>query len=126
MADEGIFCTQAEMLQKAGANVSSVMTAAVDTTFVYSNSFIAQSESTINALIRINFSDKYAELNSGVQGILKEIASNLSAIYAIQYDMSGYTSRIEAETMLDVLRDGAMRGISLLRDKKTTTFMENA
>ena len=43
---------------------------------------------------------------------------------AIQYDMSGFSSRIEAETMLDVQRDMAMRGLSLLKDKKVTDFVQ--
>jgi len=89
MADNGIFCTQAEMLMKAGARVSSVVTAAVDTTFVYSNSFISQAESTINCDARYNFSDNYATLNVDVKEILKQTASDLAAMYCIQYDMSG-------------------------------------
>jgi hypothetical protein len=40
--------------------------------------------------------------------------------------MSGFTSRAEAQTMLDVLRDGALRGIILLRDKKVEDFLREA
>ena len=126
MADNGIFCTQAEMLMKAGASVSSVVTAAVDTTFVYSNSFISQAESTINCDARYNFSDHYATLNVDVKEILKQTASDLAAMYCIQYDMSGFSSRYEAETMLDLLRDSALRGLGLLRDQKVVTFINGA
>ena len=42
--------------------------------------------------------------------------------YVIQYDFSGFTSRTEAEDMINVLRDAALRGMSILRDKKAQDF----
>jgi hypothetical protein len=65
-------------------------------------------------------------LNADVKGLLKEAASDLAAIYVIQFDMSGYTSRTEAEDMINVLRDAALRALSLLRDKKVQDFMIGA
>ena len=121
MADTGIFATTAEVQRKAGANASS--TSNVE---AYINDFMAQAESTINTMCRYNFSDDYAGLNADVKGILKEVASNLAAIYVIQFDMSGFTSRTEAEDMINVLRDGALRGMSLLRDKKAQDFINGA
>lgn len=121
MVDSGIFATTAEVQRKAGANASATSKAEA-----YTNDFMTQVESLINTLCRFNFSDTYAALNADTKGILKEVASNLAAIYVIQYDMSGYTSRIEAEDMINILRDGALRGLSLLRDKKHTDFISNA
>lgn len=121
MADTGIFATTAEVSRKAGANAST--TANVE---AYINDFMTQAEAAINAMTRYNWSDAYASLNVDVKGILKETASNLAAMYIIQYDMSGFTSRFEAETMLDVLRDGFTRNISLLRDIKQQTFINGA
>lgn len=121
MTDSGIFCSTAEVERKAGANCSAVSKAEV-----YTNDYVTQVESTINSLVRYNFSDNYASLNVDVRGILKEVASNLAAIYVIIYDMSGFTSRIEAEDMINVLRDAALRGLSLLRDKKQTDFIQGA
>ncbi len=121
MADTGIFCTTAEVERKAGANVSATSKAEA-----YTNDYVTQAESLINTICRYNFSDNYSTLNIDVKGILKEIASNLAAIYAISYDMSGFTSRIEAEDMINILRDGALRGLSILRDKKPQTFIKNA
>jgi hypothetical protein len=37
--------------------------------------------------------------------------------------MSGFTSRVEAEDMINILRDGALRGLSILRDKKAQQFL---
>ena len=87
---------------------------------------MTQAEALINTVTRFNWSDAYAGLNTDTKGILKEVASNIAAIYVIQYDMSGYTSRIEAEDMINVLRDAALRGLSLLRDKKAKEFIDNA
>ena len=121
MADTGIFATTAEVSRKAGANASS--TANVE---AYINDFMTQAESKINTLSQYNWSDAYSGLNADVKGILKEAASNLAAMYVIQYDMSGFSSRYEAETMLDVLYDGFLQAISLLRDIKKRDFMNGA
>ena len=40
--------------------------------------------------------------------------------------MSAFTSRVEAEDMINVLRDAALRGLSLLRDKKQKVFINKA
>ena len=112
--------TEAEIQQKSGANVN----VSFDTTMMTAAGIRA--ESTINVICRYNFSDNYATLNADVKGILNDIASSLVAIEAIAYDMSGYTSLIEAEDMITVLRDGVLRGISILRDKKPQDFIQNA
>jgi len=121
MADTGIFCTTAEVLRKCGAGASATASAEA-----YTNDFVTQAESTINAMCRYNFSDRYSSLNADVKGILKQVASDLAAIYVIQYDMSGYSSRTEAENMVNILRDSALRGLSILRDKKTQDFLNGA
>lgn len=121
MADTGIFATTAEVQHKAGAGAS-----ATSATEAYINDFMTQAESLINVMTRYNWSDAYSGLNADVKGILKEVASNIAAIYVIQYDLSGYTSRTEAEDMINVLRDAALRGMSILRDKKNQEFMINA
>jgi len=121
MVDTGIFATTAEVSRKAGANASS--TSNVE---AYINDFMLQVESQINSMCRFNFSDAYSDLNADVKALLKEIASNLAAIYVIQYDMSGFTSRTEAEDMINILRDAALRGLSILRDKKVQEFINTA
>ena len=121
MADTGIFATTAEVKRKAGANASS--TSNVE---AYINDYMTQVEALINTITRINYSDTYSALNVDTKGLLKEIASNLAAIYVIQFDFSGFTTRAEGEAMINVLRDAAMRGLSLLRDKKATTFVSNS
>ena len=120
MAEEGIFTTNAEVERKAGTNASATSSAEA-----YTNDYIAQAESFINVATRFNWSDVYSSLDVDNRDLLKQIASDLAAIYVIIYDMSGFTSRTEAEDMINVLRDAALRGISVLRDKKNQEFMEN-
>ena len=115
-----IMTTEAEIQQKSGASVN----AAFNTTMMTASNLRA--EGSINVLCRFNFSDEYAGLNADVKGILSDYCSSFVAIEAITYDMSGYTTRGEAESMITVLRDGMLRGASILRDKKPQTFMKNA
>ena len=121
MVDTGIFATTAEVARKAGTNVSATSIAEA-----YVNDYMTQAESVINVRCRFNFSDAYSGLNVDVKEILKECASNLAAIYAITWDMSGFTSRIEAEDMINILRDGFLRNLSILKEKAAQDFINGA
>jgi len=124
-----IMTTSGATLIKAGAGVSAIISgtgAEGLTADEIITQFINEAESLINAMTRINYSDSYAALNADSKHILSEVASSLAAISCVKYDMAGYTSRIEAEDTINVLRDAALRGLSLLRDKKTTTFIDGA
>lgn len=124
MADTGIFCDRTDVLEKAGANVNATYSAEA-----YTNSYIAQAESLINVICRYNFSDNYASLNADVKKVLEEAASNLAAIYVINADYSSIvaaTDIIEAEDRITVLRDSALRAISVLKDKKAQDFINGA
>lgn len=111
-------------IQKAGTNVSTDLSGGGCDD--YWDNFIAQAESTVNSLTRHNWTDDYAALNDDVKFILEAAVSDLAAIYAISYDMSGFTSRIEAEDMVNILRDRALFAVSILRDKKVQKFIKGA
>lgn len=116
-------CLSGGALLKAGANVSTTLSTTggddVDT-------FINEAESYINAVCRYNYTDAYAGLNDDVKKLLEEVSSNLAAMYCLQYDMSGYTSRAEAQTMLDVLYQRVQDGIKILKEKPKQTFINKA
>ena len=118
MADTGIFATTAEVSRKAGANAS-----ATSNVEAYINQFMTEAESWINMEARFNFSDAYSGLNADTKGLLKDCASCLAAIMVIQYDMSGFDSRIEAESMVNILRDRANSIMKSLKDKKKSDFV---
>ena len=118
MAVTSIMTTEGEIDQKLGANVSTSFTETMK------NAAVLQGESLVNGIARFNFSDWFAgSPNVDVKALLSDIVSSFVAMQGISYDMSGFTSRFEAETMLDVLRDGMLRNISILRDKKTQDFI---
>ena len=118
------FCLSGAALLKAGANVADPMPS-TGTDFGV-DIWITEAESLINTICRYNFTDDYSGLNDDVKKILHGIASDLAAINAITYDRSGYTSRVEAEDMINVLRDSALRGLAILRDKKAQDFINGA
>lgn len=120
MAHEGIFATSDEVLVRAGENYDTSVTEA------RINDLCAQSESFINVMTRYNWSDAYSGLNADVKRILSETSACLVANAIIAFNMSGYTSRTEAEDMINVNRDTALRNLSVLRDVKAQTFMEGA
>lgn len=105
------------ILDKAGANVSPVVSGAMLVRFA------SGAISTVCAVARENFVDSFTTLNDDLKHIISDTVTSLAAIPCITYDMSGFTSRIEAEDMINVNRDIALRGLSILRDKKVVDFI---
>ncbi len=118
MADEGVFATTLEVQRKAGANAS-----AVSNVEAYINDYMTQAESLINSIVTFNFSDAYSGLNVDIKAILKQAASAWAAISVIRYDMSGFTSRQEALTMINSLILEFNTCIKELKEKDTQDFM---
>ena len=121
MADLGIWTKNAMIQAKAGVNANATAKA-VTATDIY----VLETESFVNAASRFNWSDAYAGLNVDVKSILHSITSSMCAMTVIATDMSGFTSQEEAQTMLDVLREEALRGLSILRDVKARDFINAA
>lgn len=120
MVYTGIFATEAELDAKAGENVG-----VTGWTEANKNDYIAQAESYINNVSRRNWTDIYNDLDVDVKKTLSEAASNLSAIYGIQYNMSGFSSRIEAEDMINILFARFVQCIDLLQDDRTVNFINS-
>jgi len=113
-------CTSWAIITKAGANASSIATA--------SGAILAQfseeAEAQTIVVGRYDWVTNYASVNANAKLILNDVTSSLAAMKVISYDMSGYTTRGEAQTMLDVLRDNASQGLALLKDQNTDTFIK--
>ena len=118
MADDGIWTTNAAIQAKAGTNANATAKAAGET-----DKYVLQVEAMVNILTKVNWSDIYSTLDDDLKQILLEITSNLCAIYVIQWDMSGFTSRTEAEDMVNILRDAALRDMSIVREQIAKDFM---
>ncbi len=114
----GTLCTLANAINKAGANASVIAT---NETLV--SDFVRQAEGVINSVTRFNWVGEYSTLTNDVKFILNDVASSLAAIYIITYDISGFTDRVEAETMINVYRDSALRNLGLLRNQNVKEFI---
>jgi len=123
MADAGQFAQDADILLRVGTNASATVKAAG-----WFDKIILDVEAVINCVTRYDWStaDAATTLNATVRGILVETSACLAAIEGISWDMAGFTSRIEAEDMINILRDISLRNISILRDKKTQDFIKGA
>ena len=123
MANAGQFAQDADILLRVGTNASATVKAAG-----WFDTIILDVEAIVNVMTRFDWStaDAATTLNTTVRGILIDTGACLAAIEGIIWDMQGYTTRTEAEDMINVLRDRAMMNMSILRDKKNQKFMEEA
>jgi len=105
------------VILKAGANATTALTEAQYT------AIINQAEDYINLATTHNWCDDYATLSDDIKFALQDATECLAAMMMIMYDMSGFASRLEAQTMLDVLYNRAQAIIKELKEKDTQTFV---
>lgn len=119
MAEEGTLCINADVLKKAGVNANSTATAEA-----YTNVFIKMAEGQLSSSARYDWVTNYSSVSTIGKQILKDAASSYAAVQAINYDMSGFTSRQEALTMVNILWAGFQKCITLLeKDNKYKDFI---
>jgi hypothetical protein len=58
--------------------------------------------------------------------MLSAASSSWCGMQMIIFNMAGYTSRVEAEDMINVQRDDFIRNLGILRDVKARDFMDSA
>ena len=112
-------CTSGAAIIKGGANVNSTIKASGSTLASWSD----ESEAIIANTARSDVVTNYASLTANGKQILGNLASSLVAQKMIHYDMSGFTSRAEAQTMLDILENDIRRGLKLIEDDKQKTYL---
>ena len=104
---------------KAGLNASVLTEAQYE-------ELINQAECQINADTEYNWNDNYAALNVDVKYILQLAASNLAAIYLLDYNPNAWTIST-ATFKLNVLWNGYYEAIKVLREKdKGQIFVREA
>lgn len=121
MPDIGIYCKNANIQAYAGINANATAKAVAATDI-----YVLDVESAINVATRKNWSDGYAALNVDVKYMLMQTAAARCAQIVIMNDMSGFTSRVEAETMLDVLQNMYVTNIELLKMQPQQDFAVGA
>lgn len=119
MAEEGTLCINADVLKKAGTNASTTSTAEAHT-----NVYIKMAEAHLSSSARYDWVTNYSSVSAIGKEILKDAASSYAAVLAINYDMSGFTSRQETLTMVNILWAGFQKVITLLeKDNKYKDFV---
>ena len=119
MAFTGITATEAQIDQKSGANVSDSFTDTMKT------QALLMAESRLNVLTKFNWSDWFAlSPDVDLKSVVTNITASMVAMDAINFDMSGFISRTEAQTKLDVLDDVVKEGIGLLKEQDKKNWVE--
>ena len=120
----GTFSVSQAVIAKAGTGASSDLTTSWALTSEF-ETWIEEAEAVVSAVSRYDYVANSAGLQTNIKPILSDATSNLAAIQAVKYKMAGYASRIEAEDVINVLRDAALRDLSLLRDQKVVKFLKD-
>lgn len=110
-----ILTSGAVAIRKAGAYANATITASGAALQNWSD----LAEGRICAETRRDWVGSYSGLSTNIKNILSDVASSLMAKEIIAYDMSGYTSRAEAQTMLSMQDDIASTGIAFLKEFKS-------
>jgi hypothetical protein len=112
--------TSAACIAKAGLNANSTIIASGATLAKWSDDV----EGALNMLTRYDWVANYASVTTNFKPVLSDYVSDKVAMKIIHYDMSGYTSRTEAQTMLDILKDNSEKIITTLVRKETQEAMD--
>lgn len=107
--------TSEAIIAKMGQNASSLAIVSAALLKKWSD----QAEGQVNARTRFDWVAGYSSIGANYKPILDDVVSDLAAIKGIEFDMSGYTTIGEAQTMLDVLKDNSREIISDLKETKT-------
>ena len=123
MADAGQFAKDTDILLRVGNGAHATVKVAG-----FFDTLIIDAEAIINCMTRFDWSsaDTTTTLNTTVRGLLIDAGACLAAIEGVTWDMANYNSRLEAEDLINVLRDRALFIMGILSDKKVQTFMVNA
>ena len=121
MAEAGVYGTNTLVKMKAGTAAS-----ATSTGQTYTDEYLNEAEAFINCAARKVFAvnaTAFAALPVTTRQLLTEIATNIAAIYCIQWDMSGFPSRIDAEDKINSLRDRYMQAMGFLLGTDQISFV---
>lgn len=111
--------TSGACITKAGLNANSAIIISGSALSRWSD----EAEGAICSETRRDWVTDYASVKANFKPILSLACASYVANEIIKYDMSGYTSRQESQTMLDVNIDNYKRAIETLKDDKNKEKM---
>ena len=97
MSYEGIIATEAELDAMAGENVDTT-----GWTEANKNLWMLQVEGFLSAFVQYDIATNYGTLNAVSKILLNEYAARYCAMCGISYNMSGFTTILEAEDMVNI------------------------
>lgn len=118
MAEEGTLAIRQDVLDECGANANDTYTAEA-----YTNRFIKKAEGYISALSNYDWVDNYSSVTTEGAEFLRNLVSQMAAIKVIKQDMSGFTSRQEVVTMLNVLYEDVDNSLEILKNTDIKRFI---
>jgi len=104
--------TSGAAILKAGANANATIIASAASLATWSD----EAEGTLSTMTRKDWVTDYSTIKTNFKPILSDVVSDMVAMKIINYDMSGYTSRTEAQTMLDFLDDNVNAMVKILNE----------
>lgn len=114
-------CDSGAVKLKAGANRPTDDTVITGANYTM---LINEAEAFINDKTQIDWVAAYAGLATDLKTVLEDFASSHAAIAVISHDMSGYTSRAEAQSMLDVNYARLTDALNIVKEKVASDFMQ--
>ena len=114
----------AETLADSGAVKLRAGTNASTLTAAQYTQLINQAEAYASVVCRYDWVTNYSSVPTNMKPILQLVVSSLAAADVIQHDMSGFTSRAEAQTMIDVYYNKAIDAINFLKENYATNFVK--
>jgi len=111
--------TSGAAISKAGYGANSTIVASTATLAKWSD----QAEGALITNTRYDWVTNIGSVGTYFKPILDDTISDMVAMKIINYDMGGYTSRSEAQTMLDVLNDNKNKNIAVLKEEKSKEKM---
>lgn len=105
-----VFCTSGQIIRRAGLYANTVAVASGSLLSDYCDA----AEAFVSSATRRDWVTTSGTVGTNFVKILGDTVAMIAAKDVINYCMDGYTSRSEAQTMLDVLNDKINKNITLL------------
>ena len=118
MADEGVFCKNADILVRAGTNCDATALTTAET-----DKYVLDVEALICCETLRDWSTDYASLTKNTKLLLKEAGACKCAMKVIATDLSGM-QLLEAQTRLDVLDEHYKHAVLLLKSQDVKDFIK--
>lgn len=125
MGSPYLIATTGAVLFKAGRNVQTSGGTLLTSAAMMMRA-LSGAESYVNTASGYNWSDTYSSLDKDLKYVISDAVANIAAINIINYDMSGYTDRQEATTMMNVLWGLTQDDLDVLKDSDRRAFMGGA